>query len=80
MKKLLAIMVLGILLASCSEYNKKKLLENCADGSFEEEQGVQPILKLDLKGKLFNKVYYFYYGLCEEKEKTHGTRFKEKWK
>jgi len=77
-KKLLAILVLGLLLASCSE-NKKKMLENCADETYEENQGVQPVLKLDLKGKLFNKLYYVYYGECEKQEKTHGIKFKEKW-
>ena len=34
MKKLLGILVLGLLLASCSEYNLKKALENCADQRF----------------------------------------------
>ena len=38
MKKLLGIIVMGLLLMSCSENNKKRMLENCADEMFEKEK------------------------------------------
>ena len=73
-------MVLGLLLASCSEYQEKRMLENCADGKFLEQIGPRPILKASLKAKLLHGHYYVYFGWCEEELKTHGIRFKEKYK
>ena len=49
-KRFLMIVVLGLLFASCSENNKKRMLENCADEMFEKERGVQPILSSGIKG------------------------------
>tara|TARA_R110000744_G_scaffold368831_1_gene478858 strand:- start:73 stop:324 length:252 start_codon:yes stop_codon:yes gene_type:complete len=83
MKKLLAIVVLGLALTSCSEYsdyNKRKMLEKCADEMFEKEKGIQPVLKLELKGKLLHDFYNIVYGNCEDDLKTHPIRFKEQWK
>ncbi len=37
MKKLLGIVVLGLLLTSCSEYQKKMVIENCADTEYSKE-------------------------------------------
>ena len=37
MKKLLGIMVLGLLLTSCSEYMSKQKIENCADTEYSKE-------------------------------------------
>ena len=79
MKKLLGIIILGLLLASCSENQKNRMLESCADETFEESFGIQPILKLNLKAKLHHESYYSHYGRCEEKLKSHPIRFKEKW-
>ena len=80
MKKLLGILVLGLLLMSCSENNKRKMLENCADEMFEKEKGVQPILSSRLKAKLHHDFYHIVYGKCEDDLKTHPIRFKEQWK
>jgi len=83
MKKLLGIVVLGLALTSCSEYsdyNKRKMLENCADEMFEKRMGIQPVLSLKLKGKLLHDYYYSVYGNCEDDLKTHPIRFKELWK
>jgi hypothetical protein len=80
MKKTLEIVVLGLLLMSCSENNKKRILENCADEMFEKEKGVQPVLSLRLKGKLHHDFYHIVYGKCEDDLKTHPIRFKEQWK
>ena len=81
MKKLfLGILVLGLLLVSCSEIQKNRMLENCADEMFEKERGIQPILSLKIKGKLHHDFYHFVYGQCEDDLKTHPIRFKEQWK
>ena len=37
MKKLLGILVLGLLLTSCSEYMSKQKIENCADTEYSEQ-------------------------------------------
>ena len=37
MKKLLGILVLGLLLTSCSEYMSKQKIENCADTEYSKE-------------------------------------------
>ena len=71
---------MGLLLVSCSENNKRRMLENCADEMFEKEKGVQPILSLRLKGKLHHDFYHIVYGKCEDDLKTHPIRFKEQWK
>ena len=56
------------------------MLENCADEMFEKEKGIQPVLKLELKGKLLHDFYNIVYGNCEDDLKTHPIRFKEQWK
>ena len=55
MKKLLGIMVLGLLLVSCSDVKTEKMLETCADENFERVFGNTPLLTLRLKGKLLLK-------------------------
>ena len=54
MKKLLAIVVLGLLLFSCSnsESDKMKMIEICADIEFENESGVEPTDVLSIKEKI----------------------------
>ena len=66
--------------SSCSENQKKRMLENCADEKFLEQIGPRPILKASLKAKLLHGRYYVFFGWCEEELKTHGIRFKEKYK
>jgi len=56
------------------------MLENCANDKFEKQLGIQPVLSLDIKGKLLHNYYYRVYGYCEDELKTFPIRFKEKWK
>ena len=71
MKKLLGIVILGLLLISCSEIKDKKMLENCADEHYERQNGVTPLLSLRLKGKLLNDNYYRHHVKCELEFKKH---------
>jgi hypothetical protein len=79
MKKLLSILFLGLLLASCSEVKTEKMLENCANENFERYHGNTPLLTLRLKGKLLDKDYYFYHANCEEDLNNHPKTFKTTW-
>ena len=80
MKKLLGIVVLGLLLSGCFEDKTKKALEKCADQTFLQIEGYDYILEVKVKEKLQNDAYYYYYGKCERSLKTSEIRFKEKWK
>ena len=73
-------MPIKLVVLKCQEKEKKRLLENCADEKFLEQIGPRPILKASLKAKLLHGHYYVYFGWCEEELKTHGIRFKEKYK
>ena len=79
MKKLLGIIVLSLLLISCSENKTKKMLEICADENFERFYGKQPLLSLRLKGKLLDTSYYFLHTKCEVESKKHPKTFKSTW-
>jgi len=79
MKKLLSIVVLGLLMASCSEVKTEMMLETCADENFERYHGNTPLLTLELKGKLLDKYYYGYHADCEEDLRDHPKTFKTTW-
>lgn len=68
MKKLLSILFLGLLLASCSEVKTEKMLEICADQNFERMIGNTPLLTLTLKEKLLDTSYYNYHANCEARQ------------
>ena len=79
MKKLLGIIVLGLLLVSCSDVKTEKMLETCADEKFESMIGNTPLLTLRLKGKLLATTYYNYHANCEEDLNNHPKTFKATW-
>ena len=79
MKKLLSIIVLGLLLVSCSDNKTKKMLEVCADENFERYHGNVPVLTLRLEGKLLDDWYYKYHAKCESELKNHPKTFKSTW-
>ena len=79
MKKLLSILFLGLLLASCSDAKTEKMLETCADENFERYHDNAALLTLRLKGKLLNENYYFYHARCETDLKNHPKTFKTTW-
>ena len=68
MKKILGIMVLGLLLVSCSNNKTEKMLERCADQNFERMIGNTPLLTLKLKEKLLDTSYYNYHTNCEARQ------------
>ena len=78
-KKLLSILFLGLLLASCSDAKTEKMLETCADENFERFYGKQPVLSLRLKGKLMHTSYYSLHAKCEVESKKHPKTFKTTW-
>ena len=64
MKKLSPIiLVLSLLLVSCTENKTAKMLETCADENFERYNGNTAILTVDLKAKLLNIRYYSYHEI-----------------
>ena len=79
MKKILGIIVLGLLLVSCSDVKTEKMLETCADETFESRIGNTPLLSLRLKGKLLATNYYNYHAGCEEELNNHPKTFKATW-
>ena len=80
MKKLLSIILLGLLLVSCSDVKTEKMLETCADENFERYQGnSSPLLTLRLKGKLLDIDYYSHHAQCETDLKNHPKTFKTTW-
>ncbi len=81
MKKILVIVVLGLLLVSCSDYKTKKLLENCADFKWEESTGLDINNAFPkLKNKLKNSGYEQDFKACELEMKLSPITFKEKYK
>lgn len=68
MKKLLSILFLGLLLASCSEVKTEKMLEICADQNFARIIGNTPLLTLTLKEKLLDTSYHNYHTNCEARQ------------
>ncbi|MDA7446035.1 hypothetical protein N8805_00955 [Candidatus Pelagibacter ubique] len=79
MKKLLSILFLGLLLASCSDAKTEKMLETCADENFERWNDNAAILTVDLKAKLLNTNYYTEHARCEVNLKNHPKTFKTTW-
>jgi len=84
MKKLLAIVVLGLLLNSCSNQTQN-LLENCADSEFKKRGGEFVDDPLNIrnktpKEKLKNKEYDFSWNSCERQLKKYPRKFKIKYK
>ena len=89
MKKLLGIVVLGLLLFSCSEsesnfQKKSKKIETCADFEFKKRYKDSNISKTglygkSLKDKLKQKRYEILFADCETYLKTNPTTFEEKY-
>jgi hypothetical protein len=80
MKKLSPIiLVLSLLLVSCTENKAAKMLETCADENFERYNDNPAILTVDLKAKLLNIEYYSYHARCEKNLKNHPKTFKSTW-
>ena len=82
MKKLLAIVVLGLFLFSCSnsESDKMKMIEICADIEFENESGVEPTDVLSIKEKInLDKDYEDWFVICENALKKNPETFKAKY-
>ena len=82
MKKLLGILVLGLMLASCSEYRDKKAVENCADQKFNDNMNL--LRKIEdryssLKEKLKISFYERYFNQCEIEFKLYPHKFREKY-
>tara|TARA_B100000963_G_scaffold289520_1_gene259038 strand:+ start:188 stop:448 length:261 start_codon:yes stop_codon:yes gene_type:complete len=83
MKKLLAIVVLG-LLYSCSdneaEFKKKsKMIETCADYEYPKNFRSFSIKGVPLKAKLEKKSYERVFKYCEAYLKKNAVTFKEKY-
>ena len=81
-KKILLIIVLGLLLISCSEDKTEKMLETCADENFVKygHDEIAPLLlNLELKGKLLSDPYYQYHARCENDLRDHPKTFKTTW-
>ena len=79
MKKILGIVIMGLILVSCSENKTKKMLELCADEKFERKNGKTPLLNLRLEGKLLDDWYYMHHSNCENQLKNHPKTFKATW-
>ena len=82
MKKLLVIVVPGLLLFSCSnsESDKMKMIEICADIEFENESGVEPTDVLSIKEKInLDKDYEDWFVICENALKKNPETFKAKY-
>ena len=85
MKKLLGILVLGLLVTSCSETNKKKkskMIEKCADFEylvFNDPPKEGSLSTMSIKYKLKFSAYERKFALCENYLKSNPTTFKEKY-
>ena len=85
-KKLLAIMVLGLLLSGCSETNDNKkltIIENCADTELPRtnKKATKEILsKTPLKKKLTFGDYTRIFSACEDAFKKNPETIKAKYK
>jgi len=80
MKKLSPIiLVLSLLLVSCTEDKTAKMLELCADETFEKYNTNKAILNVDIKTKLLNNYYYNWHRKCEKDLKNHPKTFKATW-
>ena len=84
MKKLLGILVLGLMLASCSDSEtdlekKTKMIETCADYQFKKRYD-EKIFGMSLGTKLKNYGHYqSVFQRCEIYLKTNPITFKEKY-
>ena len=84
MKKLLGIVVLGLLLASCSETNndKKKveMIEICADYQWNLKTGAYIFARdVELNIKLDDPRYSSFFAKCETFFEKNPITFKEKY-
>ena len=85
MKKILGILVLGLLLASCSEMNEKKKsknIEKCADFEYfkvYEAPSEEVLSKMSINAKLKVPVYENTFAQCEDYLKKNPQTFKEKY-
>ncbi len=81
MKKLLGILVLGLLLVSCSdtENDKLKKIEVCADIEYGEEWG-EMSSSLTINEKIYADEYYEeWFVKCENALKKNPSTFKAKY-
>ena len=76
MKKVLAFMFLGLLIA-CSD-NKSKMIETCADREYPKFYSFN-IKGKSLKTKIQQNSYYRTYAECENMLKKNPIAFKEKY-
>ena len=84
MKKFLGILVLGLMLASCSETNndKKKveMIEICADYQWNLKTGAYIFARdVELKFKLDSDRYSSFFTKCETLFEKNPITFKEKY-
>ena len=76
MKRLLGIVVLGLILTSCIDQDEK-LLENCAD--YKAQRG-EIFNKKPLNEKLKNFEYERKFIICETELKNYPKKFKAKYR
>jgi hypothetical protein len=85
MKKAIGILVLGLLLTSCSETNEKKkskMIEKCADFEylrFNDPPKEGSLSTMSIKHKLKFNEYERKFVVCENYFKSNPTTFKEKY-
>jgi len=84
MKKLLGILVLGLMVSGCNN-NDSKLLENCTDQNFFKngyrfEDDPLNIRAKSVSTKLKNEIYDSMWNDCEVELKTYPKKFKVKYK
>jgi len=84
MKKLLGIVVLSLLLPSCSEENsdkkKAEMIEICADHKWNSETGAYIFARdVELKFKLDSDRYSSFFTKCETLFENNPITFKEKY-
>ena len=79
MKKLLGIIVLGIILSSCS--TEKNQIENCADYKWGKSLTIPGYAKgFSLKQKFKRDSYKKFFRQCEIAQRMLPESFKETWK
>ena len=82
MKKLLSIIVLGLLLSGCSDNNSIKLLEKCANQKITKVGYTNEYTDKPLEEKLSdgNNPYLKYFKECEIELKNTPKTFKQLYK
>jgi hypothetical protein len=85
MKKLLVIVIIGVLVGGCSEVNNNKILNKiakCADQKYvkwNENFSIEKISKTKLSKKLESPVYDSYFAICESDLKDNPLKFEAKY-